>query len=103
MSRQSDPNRLFLWTPPGGNTSLIIYKQRMIGQVSLKPVPTFAGLMDPPILLEKPFSERLKDRIRDLVNQRDGTNRNIVVREAPSRDHPAVVKYFEKKRSKLSW
>lgn len=48
----------------------------------------------PPILLHQPFSEQLKDRIRDLVNKRDGTNRDIVVKCAPRRDHPAIQKYL---------
>ncbi len=58
-------------------------------------------MVDPPILLEKRFSERLVDRIKDLVNKRDGTNRDIVVNAAPRPDHPAIKKYMMKRM--LTW
>jgi hypothetical protein len=102
MSTPFDPNRLHLKRVTGrSSTYLIVFKQRIVGQVESVPVRAIGGGMEePPILLERPFSERLQDRIRDLVNKRDGTNRNIIVRSAPRRDHPAIIRYFEKR---LSW
>ena len=93
QSSRQHPDRLHLRRNASGLTYYIVYRQRMIGQVTTQP--------DAPILLEKPFSEQFCDRIRDLVNKRDGTNRNIRVVSAPTRDNPAIVKYLTKQR--LSW
>lgn len=102
MTQQpKDPDRLHLRKLPGVTSYLIIYKRRLIGQVESVPIPTTNGFIDPPILLEQPFSEQLQDRIRDLVNKRDGTNRDIVVRCAPRRDHPAIQNYLM--RRVLRW
>ncbi len=89
-----DPNRLHLLRVPGATTFFIVYRQRRIGQVESVQIPVLGGFVDPPILLEKPFSEAFTDRIKDLVNKRDGTNRNIVVKTPPKRDHPAIKKYL---------
>ena len=88
-----NPDRLHLRRSVHGTTYLILYRQRLIGQVGLSP--------DSAILLEKPFSEQFCDRIRDLVNKRDGTNRNITVRCAPDRNDPAILKFLSRQR--LSW
>lgn len=89
-----DPNRLHLWPVPGATTWFIMYRQRRIGQVESIRLPTMNGMIDPPILLHKPFSEQLINRIKDLVNKRDGTNRDIVVSTAPNPNHPAIQKYL---------
>lgn len=89
-----DPNRLHLIRAPGATTYFIVYRQRRIGQVESVQLQTINGMIDPPILLEKPFSEPFIDRIKDLVNKRDGTNRDIVVKTPPRQDHPAIKKYL---------
>lgn len=96
MTHRKDPNRLHLRKCRilGSTTYYIVYRQRKIGQVESLPLVTRDGLIQPPILLNRPFSEFLIDRIRDLVNKRDGTNRNIVVKAAPRPDHPAIKKYM---------
>lgn len=100
-SRPKDPDRLHLRRVTSGTTYLIIYKKRMIGQVESIPRESPDKNVWPSILLEKPFSPALCDRIRDLVNKRDGTNRNIEVRSAPRRDHPAILKFLKGRR--LTW
>jgi len=96
-----NPNRLHLWPTPKGTTYFIMYKQRIIGQVEALLSLGFGGLKDPPILLHKPFSEHLVNRIKDLVNRRDGTNRDIVVKTPPRPDHPAIQKYLTQRM--LTW
>ena len=96
-----DPDRLHLWRVPGATTFFIVYRQRRIGQVESVKIPVLGGFIDPPILLEKPFSEAFTDRIKDLVNKRDGTNRDIVVKTPPRRDHPAIIQYLT--QSRLRW
>lgn len=98
---RKDPDRLYLWPVPGSTTYFIVYKQRRIGQVESVQLPTLNGLIDPPILLEKPFSEAFVTRIKDLVNKRDGTNRDIAVRTPPRRDDPVIQDYLL--RRKFRW
>ncbi len=96
-----DPGRLHLWRVPGATTFFIVYRQRRIGQVESVQIPVLGGFVEPPILLEKPFSEAFTDRIKDLVNKRDGTNRDIVVKTPPRRDDPAIIQYLTQTR--LRW
>lgn len=93
-SSHKDPNRLHLHRVPGATAYFIVYRQRRIGQVESVQLPTLTGFIDPPILLERRFSEQLIERIKDLVNRRDGTNRDIVVKTPPRRDHPAIQKFL---------
>ena len=72
---------------------------RIIGRIDCLPIVTKKGVMEPPLLMFERVEEPLLDRIKDLVNKRDGTNRNIEVRWSP--DKNKVKKLAQRRR--LVW
>ena len=84
-----------------GNSYVYVVRlgPRIIGRVDCLPIVTKKGIKEPPLLLFERVSERLEDRIKDLINKRDGTNRDIEVKRAP--DRQKVKKALERRR--LVW
>lgn len=72
---------------------------RFIGRIDCLPIVTKQGMKDPPLLMFERVSEPLLDRIKDLVNKRDGTNRDVEVHYTPDRNK--IRKHME--RRQLTW
>ena len=90
-----DPNRLQLRRIPGSTIYFIWHQQKWIGTVDSVPAMTIRGIQPPAILLRRVCTEQLIDRIRDLVNKRDGTNRTVaVIPPPPSMEHPAIQRFM---------
>ena len=74
---------------PESDTDMIFEGKRFVGIV---------GRRKPVIQLEHDITQQTLERIKNVVNKRDNTNKDIPVRNPPpSLDHPAVQRYLRRR------
>ena len=75
----------------GSDTDLIFVGKTFVGLIGRR---SYNGHL-PKITLDRTLTEQMLERIKKVINKRDGTNRDVeVINPPPPLDHPAIQRYL---------